>query len=293
MGPRLYTEGMIIEAYQSREYKMSSAVDVTNHLEFVQHLSSLDEMPASVGGRNNGWRELTITPITKPSVLLDLFYKSHVRTPCSRHRQIQRIVTTQVSGEKNPAVADGATRRAQRRRRKLRRLRKVYGFPDPDEIGKEFMADADGGDLLQRESRSRGRRVQFDSNGVAGVKDRSGRGSRMSERTGYSDGGEDEDDDEDEFTKLFAWTSQLSLDELDALDGMMLTDGEEPRDRPPSEFLQDNALSQPSEERATEGQIDTACEVLKTDLPTGSQPVDLSSEGQLVQLTEKKEQLTT
>ncbi|KAI9105753.1 hypothetical protein DFS34DRAFT_644561 [Phlyctochytrium arcticum] len=62
MGVRQYSENLLREAYQNRALKISHADEVTNRLEFVQYLSSLDTKPAYMGGRNNGWRELNITP---------------------------------------------------------------------------------------------------------------------------------------------------------------------------------------------------------------------------------------
>ncbi|TPX72398.1 hypothetical protein SpCBS45565_g00516 [Spizellomyces sp. 'palustris'] len=65
MGVRLYSENMIRNEYQNRALKISHSDEVTNRLEFVQYLSSLDCKPAYLGGRNNGWRELNITPAAR------------------------------------------------------------------------------------------------------------------------------------------------------------------------------------------------------------------------------------
>ncbi|KND00875.1 uncharacterized protein SPPG_03977 [Spizellomyces punctatus DAOM BR117] len=70
MGVRLYSENMIRNEYQNRALKISHSDEVTNRLEFVQYLSSLDCKPAYLGGRNNGWRELNITPFTATQNLI-------------------------------------------------------------------------------------------------------------------------------------------------------------------------------------------------------------------------------
>ncbi|KAI9017465.1 hypothetical protein BC832DRAFT_28569 [Gaertneriomyces semiglobifer] len=63
MGVRLYSENMLQTEKQNRALKIAHLDDVTNRMEFVQYISALDQKPAHLGGRNNGWRELTITPL--------------------------------------------------------------------------------------------------------------------------------------------------------------------------------------------------------------------------------------
>ncbi|KAI8820782.1 uncharacterized protein EV422DRAFT_530144 [Fimicolochytrium jonesii] len=62
MGVRLYAENLIRTEQQNRALKMPHSDQVTNRLEFIQHMSSLDQKPAYMGGRNNGWREMNVTP---------------------------------------------------------------------------------------------------------------------------------------------------------------------------------------------------------------------------------------
>ncbi|KAJ3018925.1 putative protein CXorf58 [Thoreauomyces humboldtii] len=64
MGVRLYSENMMRTEYQNRKLKVAHSDEVTNRLDFVQYISSLDQKPAYMGGRNNAWRELALTPST-------------------------------------------------------------------------------------------------------------------------------------------------------------------------------------------------------------------------------------
>lgn len=52
MGVRLYTELVVSETNQP------DPIDVTNRLEYVQYMNSVDNLPARFGGRNNDWRVL-------------------------------------------------------------------------------------------------------------------------------------------------------------------------------------------------------------------------------------------
>lgn len=60
MGARTYRENIMINEYHHDAFGIYEPYEVGNKLEFVQYLNSLDERPAHLGGRNNGWRELTI-----------------------------------------------------------------------------------------------------------------------------------------------------------------------------------------------------------------------------------------
>ncbi|KAJ3034565.1 hypothetical protein HDV00_004928 [Rhizophlyctis rosea] len=66
MGVRLFAENMFLEEYYSCGAKISDSVDVTNRIEFVQYLNTMDKRPAHQGGRNNEWRELSVTRSTPP-----------------------------------------------------------------------------------------------------------------------------------------------------------------------------------------------------------------------------------
>ncbi|KAJ3046384.1 putative protein CXorf58 [Rhizophlyctis rosea] len=70
MGVRLFAENMFLEEYYSYGSKIRDSVDVTNRIEFVQYLNTMDKRPAHQGGRNNGWRELSVTPLAAPQLLL-------------------------------------------------------------------------------------------------------------------------------------------------------------------------------------------------------------------------------
>jgi hypothetical protein len=58
MGAKTYHEGVILEEHYQKTFGVYEPYQVGNKMEFVQYLNSLDERPAYLGGRNNGWREL-------------------------------------------------------------------------------------------------------------------------------------------------------------------------------------------------------------------------------------------
>ncbi|TPX61662.1 hypothetical protein PhCBS80983_g00986 [Powellomyces hirtus] len=77
MGVRLYSENVMRNEYQNRGLKVAHPDEVTNRLDFVQYISSLDQKPAYMGGRNNTWRELTVTPSAGfPDLVCDMSSRS-------------------------------------------------------------------------------------------------------------------------------------------------------------------------------------------------------------------------
>ncbi|KAI8588208.1 hypothetical protein BDZ88DRAFT_203122 [Geranomyces variabilis] len=73
MGVRLYSENVMRTEFQNRGLKVAHSDEVTNRLDFVQYISSLDQKPAYMGGRNNTWRELAVTPSAGfPDLVFDM-----------------------------------------------------------------------------------------------------------------------------------------------------------------------------------------------------------------------------
>ncbi|KAI8853530.1 hypothetical protein BC829DRAFT_486837 [Chytridium lagenaria] len=71
MGARLYTELNLVE-----DSRLSSTVtnpyEVTNRMEYVKYVNDLDYRPAHLGGRNNGWRDLSFNAFSSESVFFDI-----------------------------------------------------------------------------------------------------------------------------------------------------------------------------------------------------------------------------
>ncbi|KAJ3398918.1 putative protein CXorf58 [Chytridiales sp. JEL 0842] len=47
--------------YEGRQ--VTGLMDVTNEMDYVNYMNSLDLLPAHLGGRNNGWRELSLSTV--------------------------------------------------------------------------------------------------------------------------------------------------------------------------------------------------------------------------------------
>jgi hypothetical protein len=60
MGYRLYSNQILLPDLQCSTGKVEKRYEVTDSMELIQYLSSIDKKPAHLGGRNNGWRELNI-----------------------------------------------------------------------------------------------------------------------------------------------------------------------------------------------------------------------------------------
>lgn len=61
MGPRTYYENVVMQEYHRDLFDVYEAYEVGNQIEVVRYLNSLDERPPNLGGRNNNWRELTVS----------------------------------------------------------------------------------------------------------------------------------------------------------------------------------------------------------------------------------------
>ncbi|KAJ1548196.1 putative protein CXorf58 [Cladochytrium tenue] len=65
MGVRLFRELVATST------SMPDKVDVINRMEYVQYSNYLDELPARLGGRNNGWRLLRLDNLHSPEVTIE------------------------------------------------------------------------------------------------------------------------------------------------------------------------------------------------------------------------------
>eukprot|EP01135_Chromosphaera_perkinsii_P004294 Nk52_evm6s276 gene=Nk52_evmTU6s276 len=70
-GPRKYLEKVLQDSYHNKS-KPTRKEDVTNVKEYMQYRSNIDHEPASVGGRHNHWRELSMDVVPRQAVI-DVF----------------------------------------------------------------------------------------------------------------------------------------------------------------------------------------------------------------------------
>ncbi|KAL6464097.1 hypothetical protein MHYP_G00284880 [Metynnis hypsauchen] len=65
MGNRRFTELQMEDEVQWRGREISDPIDITCMRDYVQYSSHLDELPACMGGRENGWRRLSLQVLTR------------------------------------------------------------------------------------------------------------------------------------------------------------------------------------------------------------------------------------
>ncbi|KAJ3305783.1 putative protein CXorf58 [Kappamyces sp. JEL0829] len=71
MGSRCYQEKIVFQDLQQDSYKVSKPYEVTDKMEYIQYMNTIDKKPAHLGGRNNDWRELKLTQSLIQGVIMD------------------------------------------------------------------------------------------------------------------------------------------------------------------------------------------------------------------------------
>ncbi|KAJ3114994.1 hypothetical protein HK100_001498, partial [Physocladia obscura] len=71
MGKRVYTEIVIHKEIYLKSQQIAEPGDVTNRMEYIKYMNQMDHLMPQLGGRNNGWRELSFSAFSNQSVLYD------------------------------------------------------------------------------------------------------------------------------------------------------------------------------------------------------------------------------
>ncbi|KAI8801920.1 hypothetical protein BJ742DRAFT_913022 [Cladochytrium replicatum] len=139
MGPRLYMEKVIATEYRRRLRTVAEPIDVTNTMEYVQYLNVVDQQPPQLGGRNNGWRELSDIPLTNQTcVLLDL----------TRTRRL-RSAHSQSSKQRN--ARQGHKRRANKAQKRSEVRKPPYLFDEDSRLSGDEDVENGGNDVEENE----------------------------------------------------------------------------------------------------------------------------------------------
>jgi hypothetical protein len=69
MGSREYTQKIVLPDLQQKSTKIEKHYEVTDKLEYIQYVTSLDRKPPHLGGRNNDWRELKLSTFKDENVI--------------------------------------------------------------------------------------------------------------------------------------------------------------------------------------------------------------------------------
>jgi hypothetical protein len=95
MGSREFCNQMLKDACHYEKRKVVAKTDVTSVKDYWQWQSTLDEMPSSLGGRNNQWRRLTLDIIPRHTVFYDLvdFFMNGGRPSEHLQENIPKLLT--------------------------------------------------------------------------------------------------------------------------------------------------------------------------------------------------------
>lgn len=219
MGKRKFIDLMVEDSWlQQQTAGLKDELDVTSMKEYMHYTSAVDNRPAWLGGRDNGWRPLE--PTERHGVLMDFVEYAHGGVPSTRLLQkvpnLREPEPLAVLQEKLRIVQERANQASLRlnlkdkksakmeknaRKRHLDKMRELYGLKPA--------GSPDGG---------RSATPQVDLVPV----DLGGRGSQMdiqyrsdSGRLLFSEDDEEDDDDKLDAMErsLFSWTQDLPIDD--------------------------------------------------------------------------------
>ncbi|XP_062598361.1 uncharacterized protein CXorf58-like isoform X2 [Saccostrea cucullata] len=217
MGNRKFYDQMLQDAMYNQQYKITDEIDVTTLKDYMQYLANIDEAPATLGGKENYWRKLTLDVLSRRTVfydVIDYLYNQRVtprlrqeipllvQRPVSQEIKVQHIraistlrsesipvgapLTTPKSKMSGYVSHPVSSRRSRQAKARASKLRKMYGL------------DREGSKLLDsREPTAVSEEPDdyFDKYGITGEE------------------GEDPEEWEREASKLYEWTQELSFND--------------------------------------------------------------------------------
>ncbi|XP_072440448.1 uncharacterized protein CXorf58 homolog [Chiloscyllium punctatum] len=156
MGHRKFYDLIIEDNLQYQRTKIADETDIVTMKDYMQYISSLDETPAYLGGKDNYWRMLTLTNLPRTTIMYDIMDYAQNKTlsqrlkdelptllskPTTEEIQLQHIRTISQTRSPTPSISipptrsstsSKAARESQRRsykaRRKVSKMRKIYGL---------------------------------------------------------------------------------------------------------------------------------------------------------------------
>ncbi|XP_052107092.1 uncharacterized protein CXorf58-like [Mytilus californianus] len=216
MGNRKFYDQMLQDAMFQQQYKITDEVDVTTLKDYMQYLANVDESPATMGGKENYWRKLTLDDLSRRTIfydIVDYLYNQRmsprlqieipvlVQRPVSQEikRQHIRVISQLRTAESIPQVpmhtpksklsqsySQPSSRRSKQARLRALKLRKMYGL---DREGSNLKLDSREPTAVSEEPDD-----YFDKYGITG-----------------DDG--DGEEWEKEASKLYEWTQELSFND--------------------------------------------------------------------------------
>jgi hypothetical protein len=87
MGARVFLNQLALDTIHHRAYGFTDEIDVSTLKDYMRYTSILDETPASLGGRENSWRQLTLEALPRHVMFYDVvdFIYNHHMSPALFH----------------------------------------------------------------------------------------------------------------------------------------------------------------------------------------------------------------
>lgn len=216
MGNRKFYDQMLQDAMFQQQYRITDEVDVTTLKDYMQYLANTDESPASMGGKENYWRKLTLDDLSRRTIfydIVDYLYNQRmsprlhvelpilIQKPVSQEIKVQHIraiselrtidSVPQVpmhtpKSKMSQSYSQPSSRRSKQARLRAMKLRKMYGL---DKEGSNLKLDSREPTAVSEEPDD-----YFDRYGITG-----------------EDG--EGDEWEKEASKLYEWTQELSFND--------------------------------------------------------------------------------
>ncbi|XP_061185716.1 uncharacterized protein CXorf58-like isoform X1 [Saccostrea echinata] len=224
MGNRKFYDQMLQDAMYNQQYKITDEIDVTTLKDYMQYLANVDEAPATLGGKENYWRKLTLDVLSRRTIfydVIDYLYNQRitprlrqeipvlVQRPVSQEIKVQHIraistlrsesipvgapLTTPKSKMSGYVSHPVSSRRSRQAKARASKLRKMYGLDRST-----YDSSSEGSKLLDsREPTAVSEEPDdyFDKYGITGEE------------------GEDPEEWEREASKLYEWTQELSFND--------------------------------------------------------------------------------
>lgn len=144
MGNRKFFDQMIIDMCQDQQNLIVDELNVSNMKDCMKYLTALDETPASLGGRDNTWRRLSLDVLPRHHIIYDVVsyltdrqmsvkMRDYLK-PVSQTQQLECV--NMLTKQKLSTLTAGNSSSARRSKKALRRvekMRKAYGMEKQEE----------------------------------------------------------------------------------------------------------------------------------------------------------------
>ncbi|KAJ8347874.1 hypothetical protein SKAU_G00264630 [Synaphobranchus kaupii] len=210
MGNRKFLDMIIADEIESQERKIVDMMDVQSKRDYMQFNSHLDELPAHLGGRDNGWRTLALKRLWRDVLRYERgengFLASRLRkqllseTPGGR--PVQRTPQLLKHAALGPSPLP-SSRRSSKACRLATQRKQLYALNKESEEEEEKWE----------------RKEEINEEGKGEAEKDTGRHPRLeapqTELSVMPEGDSTDSEWEEEVERLYSWTKKLSLSDMD------------------------------------------------------------------------------